>query len=102
MKNDAYQTAIKKDGAHHGWYQQQHWLTDAELEKGIKSFSKQIAKHSQWIENPYLKIPNFNALHPDKQKHLVERKWPQDIQRQQDQMAILEGILKERNNGKAR
>ncbi len=102
MKNDAYQSAMKLDGAHHGWYLQQQRLSNAELEKGIKSFSKQIAKHRQWIENPYLKIPDFKTLHPDKQKHLVEHKWLQDIQRQQDQMAILEGILKERSNGKTR
>jgi hypothetical protein len=100
--NNAYQTALQKAGAHHGWYLQQRRLTDAELEKGINSFRKQIDKHTQWINDPYLKIPDFNSLHPDRQINLIERKWPQDIQRQQTQAAILEGILQERRNGKTR
>ena len=102
MKNTAYEIAINKDGAHHGWYLQQQNLTIKELENGIKSFSKQINQHTLWISNPYAKIPDFDNLHPDKQIHLVEKKWPQDIQRQKDQMAILKGVLKERNNGKSR
>ncbi len=102
MKNDTYLAALQKNGLHHGWYLQQLNLSDAEIEKGIKSFSKQIDKHRKWIDNPLTKIPDFGELHPDQQKHLIERKWPQDIQRQQDQMAILKGVLKERNNGKSR
>lgn len=99
MVNDAFEIAKQKTGSNHGWYLQQLNLSNAELQKGIKSFNKQIEKHRLWINNPYLKIPNFGELHPDRQKNLIERKWPQDIQRHKDQIAILEGILKERGNG---
>ena len=102
MKNDAYEIAINKDGANHGWYLQQQNLTNEELKNGIKSFSKQINNHTLWISNPYAKIPDFDNLHPNKKIHLVEYKWPQDIQRQKDQMTILKGVLKERSNGKSR
>lgn len=94
----AYDVA-KAGGANHGWYQQQLGLDNSQLEKGIRSYQKQIAKHRQWIENPRLKIPGFGDLHPNRQQNLIERKWPQDIQRHQDQMAILQGILRARNNG---
>lgn len=96
MKKTAYETAQQKDGDHHGWYLQQLKLSDVELERGIRSFRKQIAKHQQWINNPYLKVPDFDNLHPDRKQNLIERKWPQDIARQKDQIVILEGILKER------
>ncbi len=96
MEKTAYETAQQKDGDHHGWYLQQLKLSDIEIERGIRSFGKQIAKHQQWINNPLSKNPDFYSLHQDRQKHLVERKWPQDIERQKNQIAILEGILKER------
>lgn len=102
MKTDAFEIAKQKTGANHGWYLQQLKLSDAELQKGINSFHKQIEKHQQWIKNPYLKIPDFDNLYPERQKNLIERKWPQDIHRQKDQIAILEGILKERSNGDSR
>lgn len=93
-----FEAARHQGGAHHGWYLQQQGLTDAELEKGIKSLQKQIDKHQAWIDNPLLKIPDFKTFHPDRQRNLIERKWPQDIQRHQDLIAILEGILRERNH----
>jgi hypothetical protein len=96
--NSAYQAALHKDGAHHGWYRQQQELTDAELKKGIKSLQKQIEKHRLWISDPTTKIPGFANFHPDRQSNLIERKWPQDIQRQQEQIGILEGILRKRNH----
>jgi hypothetical protein len=74
---------------------QQLKLPNIELERGIRSFKKQIAKHQQWINNPLSKNPDFYSLNQDRQRHLLERKWPQDIERQKDQIAILEGILKE-------
>lgn len=96
-----FEAARFKGGAHHGWYMKLRKLTDAELEKGIKSFQKQIEKHRQWIDNPITKNPSFANLHPDRQTNLVERKWPQDIQRHQDQIAIIEGILRKRNHDRA-
>jgi hypothetical protein len=93
-----FEAARYKGGAHHGWYRQQQELTDAELKKGIKSLQKQIEKHRLWISDPTTKIPGFANFHPDRQSNLIERKWPQDIQRQQEQIGILEGILRKRNH----
>jgi hypothetical protein len=94
----AYETA-KSGGKYHGWYLQQLNLSDAELEKGIKSFERQIRKHRGWIDDPTSKTPDFFSLHPAQQVHLIEVKWPQDIRRQQDSIEILRGILEERKHG---
>jgi hypothetical protein len=93
----AYDIA-KAGGANHGWYLQQLGLDDEKLEKGIRSYQKQIAKHRKWPDNPREKISGFDGLHPNRQRNLIEHKWPGDIQRHQDQMAILNGILKARKN----
>jgi len=96
---NVYETA-RRGGKYPGWYLQQRNLSDAELEKGIKSFKKQIGKHQAWIDDPTSKIPGFHDLHPARQDHLVNVKWPQDIRRQQDSIEILRGILEERRHGK--
>ncbi|WP_333873070.1 hypothetical protein [Methylobacter sp.] len=96
-----FEAARHKGGAHHGWYLKSQELTDAELEKGIKSLQKQIDKHRLWISDPTTKIPGFTSFHPDRQRNLIERKWPQDIQRQQEQITILTGILRERKHDPA-
>ena len=65
----------------------------AEWRKGIQSIEKQIAEHRDKIANPEKFIPDFKELDPRQQKALLERKWPSDIRRQQQQLDILKGLL---------
>jgi hypothetical protein len=45
------------------------------------------------------KIPDFGELGSEQQRYLLEKKWPQDIQRHKDSIEILKGVLQERENG---
>jgi hypothetical protein len=62
MVKTAYETAQQKNGDHHGCYLQQLKLPDIEIECGIRSFRKQIAKHPQWINNPFFENSRFRQF----------------------------------------
>jgi len=64
-----------------------------DLRSGINSLEKQIAEHKDKIANPSKHISNFKNLDPRQQEALLTRKWPGDIQRQQEQRDILLGLL---------
>jgi len=101
MPKSAYEIARRPGGKYHGWYLQQLKLTNAQLERAIRSFECLAEQHRQWIADPRSKIPNFDSLHPSQQRDLVERHWRQDIQRHRDSIDILRNILKERSNAKS-
>jgi hypothetical protein len=92
--SDAYEIA-KAGGPHHGWLEKQRKLPTVKLLKSIRSLEKQIALHRQWIADPYSKLLADTPL--DRIDDLVQSKWPHDIQRQQEQIAILQGVLHERS-----
>ena len=76
-------------------------LPTSKLQKGITSMEANIIEHQNLISNPakYLQQygkGNWNALHPNQQQHLLNVKWPGDIQRAQEQINILQGIIKTR------
>ena len=83
----------KAGGKHAGFFKNYAGRAPAEIEKGIASIEKQIAEHQSWISNPQSKIPNFGSLDPRQQEALINRKWPSDIARQQEQLDILRGLL---------
>jgi YD repeat-containing protein len=68
----------------------------AEIRNAIASIERQTAEHRSWIANPESKIPNFRALDPRQQAALINNKWPGDIARQQEQVDILRGLLRDR------
>jgi RHS repeat-associated protein len=80
-------------GRHAGFLRNYMNKSPSELRKGITSIEKQIAEHQAKIANPEKAIPNFRQLDPRQQKALLENKWPSDIQRQQQQLEILRGLL---------
>ncbi|WP_108026903.1 hypothetical protein, partial [Melghirimyces profundicolus] len=86
----------KNGGKHKGFYKQYVEKTDEQIQKGIDSLNKQIQEHRDKIKNPEKYIPHFKELDPRQQNALINKKWPGDIQRQMEQKAILEGILKSR------
>lgn len=94
--NRAYEVAQTLGRPHHGWLQQQRTLPTVKLHKAIRSLRKQIAQHEAWIADPFLKYP---ADHHDlaEVRYHQEHKWPHDIARQREQIAILEGVIRERN-----
>jgi len=95
---NTYEVA-KAGGKYSGWLKQQRILPVHLLEKAIRSFEKLIAEHESWLEDPARKIPDFYFLHPNQQKHLLEKHWPDDIQRNRDYVTILKGVLQEKRHG---
>lgn len=93
----AFETA-KNGGKHAGYYKNYADKPTPEIKKAIDSQKKLIAEHQSKIANPEKHIPDFKKLDPRQQEALVNKKWPSDIQRQSEQLDILEGILKSRGN----
>ncbi len=86
----------KSGGTHAGFYNNYVDRPTSDILKGIKSIEKQIAEHEDKIANPEKYIPEWKTLDPRQQAALLERKWPGDIQRQKEQVQILQGILHQR------
>lgn len=83
-------------GRHYKHYKQYENIPEKQLNKGIKSYEKQIQLHKNKISNPKQFIPNWNNLDPRQRDALIEKKWNEDIKRLQEQKEILECILKNR------
>ena len=81
-------------GTHSGFLKNYRNKPPEELRRGISSLKKQIALHQDKISNPEKHIPDWPSLDPRERESLLNRKWPQDIQRQTEQLEILEGLLK--------
>jgi len=96
MDKTAYNIAKQENGKYHGFYKTHNKLSDQELFKSINSSLAQIDKHKKWIDNPLTKTPDFYNFDKRRQKSLVEVHWPADINRHNDQIEIINGILKER------
>jgi hypothetical protein len=80
-------------GRHSGFLKNYAGKSARELRSGITSLERQIALHRDKIANPSRYIKNFAQLDPRQQTALLTRKWPSDIQRQQEQLDILRGLL---------
>ncbi|MFM7713576.1 MAG: hypothetical protein ACKO7A_12945 [Microcystis sp.] len=92
--NDPYNIA-KQGGKHSGFYDEYAKKPDSQIRKGIESINKHISEHHKKIEDLQKFISDFDNLDPRQQKALPD-KWQRDINRQNEQKTILEGILKER------
>ena len=51
-----------------------------EIQKSICSYEKLIAEHKDKIANPSNYCPDWDAFHPDRQKALINKLWPNEIQ----------------------
>lgn len=92
----AYKTALT-GGKHAGKLRRYRDVPSAEIKRGIRSLEKQITKHQSWIQEPTKKTKLFYNLHDARQRALLEKRWPDDIQRQREELAILKAILVSRN-----
>ncbi|WP_430754862.1 hypothetical protein [Magnetovirga frankeli] len=94
MQKSAYETALDAGGPHRGWLEKQRKLKTVTLEKSIRTLKRTIAKHEEWIANPYIKFPT-DAETANVRYHQF-KKWPNDIRRQKEQINIIEGVINER------
>jgi hypothetical protein len=69
-------------------------VPDQLIEKAIRSIGKQIALHQAWIADPTSKLGNdrYSPQRVDEYR----KKWSKDIQRQREQLSILQDILEAR------
>lgn len=56
---------------------------------------KQVALHKDKIQNPDKYIPDFMKLDVRQQQALLQSKWPSDIERLNEQIDVLKGLLRE-------
>ena len=80
-------------GRHSGQLNQFLKQTPEQLQKTIRSFDKQIARHERWIKDPTSKVKNFSELRPGHQQNLIHH-WQQDIVRHQELKSIAQDVLK--------
>ncbi len=91
----AYARAQTPGQPHHGWLLQQRKLTTPQLRKGVRALRQQIAEHRAAIADPRLKFaPDAD---PEEVAYHRDIKWPRDIARHEQQIAILEGVIYERD-----
>ncbi len=96
----AYETALT-GGRHSGWLNSMSKLPTSKLQKGIISMEANILEHRNLISNPAKYMQqyekgNWSSLDIRQQQHLLNVKWPGDIQRAKEQINILQGIIKSR------
>jgi hypothetical protein len=70
-------------------------LTSKQLKKSISSYSKQIARHKNYLRNPSSHVKNWKSLPLRHQRNLIYH-WKQDIMRHEAYKKIAEGVLKTR------
>ncbi|MGC3875391.1 hypothetical protein ACPF7Z_19300 [Halomonas sp. GXIMD04776] len=87
----------KSGGKHAGFLKNNQDRPNEELAKGAAKIEKQIALHQAKIKDPAKYVEGWSKLDPRQQEALVNKKWPSDIRRQEEQRDILKGILSERN-----
>jgi hypothetical protein len=93
----AYEKALA-GGSHSGFLKNYLGKSVKQIQSGINSMKANIIEHQNLISDPakYLEQygkGNWNLLDPRQQQHLLNVKWPGDIQRANEQINVLEGIL---------
>jgi RHS repeat-associated protein len=87
-------TQIAQEGGRHaGQLGQFLKQTPDQLQRTIRSFDKNIAKHEGWIADPASKVQNFSQLRTEHQQNLLHH-WQQDIIRHQELKSIAQDVLK--------
>ena len=95
----AYQIA-KEGGKHKGFLKQHNNCSRKELLKTQRKLNRRINEHENLIKNPKKTMEelgkgDWDSLDLRQQKALLAKKWPSDIQRQKEQLNIVEGLLDE-------
>ena len=69
--------------------------TNKQLRKSIKSHKKQIAKHTDKINNPTAFVARWQSFNHNRQQGLI-RRWKREIDNFQNQIKFAEDELNER------
>lgn len=75
----AYEIA-NQGGRHHGQLQQFRTWTPDQIQKTLRSLNRLINEHELLIQNPWLKHPSWESMHPLIRENIIHH-WQQDIQR---------------------
>lgn len=93
---EAYQIAAA-GGTHAGTLARYRNEGTIQLRKAIRSLTRRIAEHEQWIADPTIKLGDpYDATEA---RYLVESKWTKDVARLRAQRDLISGILQERGYG---
>ena len=96
--SNAFEIA-KAGGRHAGTYERFKSARIPEIKKSICSLTRRVSEHEDKIKNPGCYVePTISPLHLE---DLVSRYWPNEIADLLDKISILEGILEERQHGRA-
>jgi hypothetical protein len=91
--NNAYKVA-KDGGKHAGLLKNYSDKPRPMITRAIHSMEKQIDLHHSWIKNPYIKLKQDEDMR--RIDALVNKKWPDDINRINDEADVLRGLLQEK------
>lgn len=88
---------LKLGANKHGkWRETYQKRSSKEIQKGVRSLKKQIEIHKDKIANPKKYCPDWDSFRPERKKALVEKLWPSEIQKFEEQKIILNDILMNR------
>jgi hypothetical protein len=94
---DAFEIA-QAGGRHGSWLKAQRQLGLRQLRAAARSIERQIDAHKAWLENPGLKVQDWE-LRETRYRDGLLRKWQQDILRQGEQLTILLAVIREKSDG---
>jgi RHS repeat-associated protein len=86
-------SAAEDIGRHAGMIRNYANRSLKELQKAARSYEKRIEDHIDWIADPTKKVKDFHKLDPRRQDDLVNNKWPDDIKRLREQLAIIKRLI---------
>jgi hypothetical protein len=98
LNSPAFIDAQQPGGKHHGFYLQYRDVSEYLIRRAVRSLSRRIEDHEDKLRYPEKYIPNFEGLRPEQRDALLNRIWPNEITKFQEQIAILEGILQQRGS----
>lgn len=90
--SSAFDVALR-GGRHHGVYTRFKDARIHEIEKYIRSYQKRIEEHADKIANPMKYVESVSDRH---RNDLVYRYWPREIEDFRQKIAIMQGVIKER------
>lgn len=93
----AYEAA-KAGGKHKGFLRIYQELPDHLIEKAIRSLAARASEHRAWIADPALKVRV--ELSDAERARLVAVVWPKEVRGFEEQISILEDVLRDRQQEK--
>jgi len=96
VNTNAFIEAQKPNGRHHGLYNRYRSESIYAIRGAIRSLKIEIGKHQAKLDNPTLRVSNFDQLSAERQQWYRDH-WTYEIDLFQEQIDILEGIVEQRS-----